>query len=97
VKKSVLVYGLLGGALIAALKLIEYRALVLEHSVGIYGARIALVFSGLGIWLGLKLTRVREVPVFREIQVEVPTPHGCSTSSRRGGGRRPCGGRRSTD
>jgi hypothetical protein len=46
-----------GGVLIAALKLIEYRSLVLEHSVEIYGALIALVFSGLGIWLGLKLTR----------------------------------------
>jgi len=63
VKKTVLVYGLLGGVLIAALQLIQYRFLVLEHSVEIYGGLVALVFSALGIWLGLKLTRVREVPV----------------------------------
>ncbi len=31
-KKTVLLYGLLGGVLIAALKLIQYRFLVVEHS-----------------------------------------------------------------
>jgi DNA-binding CsgD family transcriptional regulator len=70
VKKTVLVYGLLGGLLIAALRLIQYRFLVLEHSVEIYGGLVALVFSALGIWLGLKLTRVREVSV--SVQVVGP-------------------------
>jgi hypothetical protein len=32
---TVLLYGLLGGVLIAALKLIEYRWLVVEHSLEI--------------------------------------------------------------
>jgi two-component system, NarL family, response regulator LiaR len=67
VKKTVLLYGILGGVLIATLKLVEYRFLVLEHSLEIYGGLVALIFSALGIWLGLKLTRtkvlVREVPV----------------------------------
>ena len=54
VKKIVLVYGILGGVLIAALNLIEYRFLVLEHSLEIYGGLVAAVFSSLGIWLGLK-------------------------------------------
>ena len=48
VKKTVLVYGLLGGVLIAALQLIQYRFLVLEHSMEIYGGLVALVFSALG-------------------------------------------------
>ena len=56
-RKHVLLYGLLGGVLIAGLKLIEYRWLVVEHSVEIYGALVAAVFAGLGIWLGLRLTR----------------------------------------
>jgi len=72
VKKTVLVYGLLGGVLIAALQLIQYRFLVLEHSLEIYGGLVALLFSALGIWLGLKLTRVREVPVIVEVKVEAP-------------------------
>ena len=75
-KKIVLGYGLLGGLLIAALKLVEYRFLVLEHSLEIYGGIVAAIFSALGIWLGLKLTRTREVEVVREVpvRVEVPVP-----------------------
>ena len=71
-KKTVLAYGLLGGVLIAALKFVEYRFLVLEHSLEIYGGIVALVFSGLGLWLGLKLTGTRETIVVREVPVEVP-------------------------
>jgi DNA-binding CsgD family transcriptional regulator len=75
-KKIVLAYGLLGGVLIAALKTVEYRFLVLEHSLEIYGGIVAVVFASLGIWLGLKLTRTREVEVIREVpvRVEVPVP-----------------------
>ena len=65
----VLVYGLCGGLLIVALRLIEYRFLVLEHSIEIYGGLIALVFAILGIWLGLKLTRKEEVVVVKEVAV----------------------------
>lgn len=70
-KKIVLAYGLLGGVLIAGLKMVEYRFLVLEHSLEIYGGIVALIFSTLGIWLGLKLTRTREVVVVKEVPVEV--------------------------
>ena len=73
-RRTVLVYGLLGGLLIAVLKLIEYRFLVVEHSLEIYGGIVALLFSGLGIWLGLKLTRTRETVVVREVPVEVQVP-----------------------
>ncbi len=73
-KKTVLLYGILGGVLIAALKFIEYRFLVVEHSLEIYGGILALMFSTLGIWLGLKLTRTREAVVVREVPVEVPVP-----------------------
>ena len=49
------------------MRAVEYRWLVLEHSLEIYGGIVAAVFASLGIWLGLKLTRervvVREVPV----------------------------------
>ncbi|HUF31180.1 MAG TPA: response regulator transcription factor [Gemmatimonadaceae bacterium] len=73
-KKTVLIYGILGGVLIAALKFVEYRFLVLEHSLEIYGGIVALLFSGLGIWLGLKLTRTRESVVVREVPVHVHVP-----------------------
>ena len=65
-----LIYGLCGGLLIVVLKFVEYRFLVVEHSVEIYGGLIALVFASLGIWLGLKLTRRKEVIVERELIIE---------------------------
>ena len=73
-KKTALLYGLLGGVLIAALRLIEYRYLVLEHSVEIYGGIIAALFAALGIWLGLKLTRTKETVVTREVHVPIEVP-----------------------
>ena len=55
--RDILLYGLCGGVLITVLRLTEYRFLVIEHSVEIYGGLIAAIFAGLGIWLGLTLTR----------------------------------------
>jgi DNA-binding CsgD family transcriptional regulator len=54
---EILLYGLCGGALITLLKVTEYRFLVVEHSLEIYGGLVAVLFSVLGIWLGLTLTR----------------------------------------
>ena len=70
----VLIYGLCAGALIVVLKLIEFRFLVVEHSIQIYGGLIALLFAGLGIWLGLKLTRKKEVLVVKEVLVSSSQP-----------------------
>lgn len=74
-KWHVLIFGIVGGILIAVLQWTEYRFVVIDHSIEIYGALVAATFSGVGIWLGLKLTRrkeqvvIREVPVVREVQV----------------------------
>ncbi len=71
-KRQVLIYGLIGGLLITLLKWTEYRFLVIEHSIAIYGGLIAATFAVLGIWLGLKLTGTRE----RIVVKEVPVPAG---------------------
>jgi NarL family two-component system response regulator LiaR len=71
-KRQVLIYGLIGGLLITLLKWTEYRFLVIEHSIEIYGGLIAATFAVLGIWLGLKLTGTRE----RIVVKEVPVPAG---------------------
>jgi DNA-binding CsgD family transcriptional regulator len=71
-RKHVLLYGLLCGVLIAGLRLIEYRWLVLEHSVEIYGGLVAAMFATLGVWLGLRLTRHTETVVVREVLVAAP-------------------------
>lgn len=66
-KRHVFILGLVGGILIAVLKWTEYRFLVIEHSVEIYGALTAATFAGFGIWLGIKLTTPREKIVIREV------------------------------
>jgi DNA-binding CsgD family transcriptional regulator len=66
-KKHILIYGLCGGVLIVLLKLVEYRFLVVQHSIEIYGGLIALLFAVLGIWLGLKLTKTKETIIVKEV------------------------------
>ena len=68
----VLLFGVVGGLLIVGLKLIEYRWLVIEHSIEIYGGLVALTFAGVGIWLGRRITRPKERIVLREVQVPAP-------------------------
>jgi NarL family two-component system response regulator LiaR len=74
--KRILTFGLLGGLLIVALRLMEYRLLVIEHSVELYGALIAALFAAVGIWLGLTITKekvvVKEVPVPVEVLIGGP-------------------------
>jgi DNA-binding CsgD family transcriptional regulator len=66
-KKHILIYGLCGGLLIVVLKVVEYRFLVVEHSIEIYGGLIALLFAVLGIWLGVKLTKNKETIIVKEV------------------------------
>ena len=74
--RVLLMYGLPAGLLIGALRLIEYRFLVIDHAVEIYGAIVAAIFAAVGIWLGNRFTRarveVREVPVEVPVEIRVP-------------------------
>ena len=79
-KRHALIFGLVGGLLMAALQYTQYRFIVIEHSLEVYGALVAVLFSAFGIWLGLRLTRgrevVRETVVIKEVLVpaEVRAP-----------------------
>ena len=68
-KRQVILYGLVGGLLIALLKWMEYRFLVAEHSLEIYGGLVAVLFAAVGIWLGQKLTKTKETIVLKEVPV----------------------------
>ena len=79
-KRHVLIYGLVGGILITLLKWTEYRYLVIEHSIEIYGGLVAATFAVLGIWLGIKLTGTRSKIVVKEVPVPAGpafVPDGC--------------------
>jgi NarL family two-component system response regulator LiaR len=72
--RDIVLYGLCGGVLIVVLRLVEYRFLVVEHSVEIYGALVAALFAGLGIWLGLTLTRKKPATIIKEVPAQAAVP-----------------------
>lgn len=77
--KHLALYGVCDGVLIVAMRFVEYRFLVLSHSVEIYAALVAATFAALGIWFGLTITGrktvIKEVfvPVVRTVP-EAPKP-----------------------
>lgn len=70
-------YGLAGGVLIAALRVIEYRWLLVQHSVEIYGGVIAAVFAAVGLWLGRSLAR-RPPPAIVAVTASEPRAPGAA-------------------
>jgi DNA-binding CsgD family transcriptional regulator len=77
-KRHVLIFGLVGGLLIATLQYTEYRFVIIEHSVELYSGLVAILFATFGIWLGLRITRsretIRETVVVREVCVPAEAP-----------------------
>ena len=77
-KRHVLIFGLVGGLLIATLQYTEYRFVIIEHSVELYTGLVAILFATFGIWLGLRITRsretIRETVVLREVRVPAEAP-----------------------
>ena len=58
-RKTILLYGIALAASTGILKFIEYNFLVRDLSLEAYLGIVALLFTGLGIWAGLRLTRRR--------------------------------------
>jgi len=75
-KRHVLIFGVVGGLLIVTLQYTEYRFIVIEHSVELYSALVAILFATFGIWLGLRITRRRETVTVVVKEVLVPTEAG---------------------
>ena len=72
--RQVALYGVVGGFLIALLKVIEYKHFVLEYPSEIYGGLVALIFTAIGIYFGLRWTRAKQVVVIREVPVRIDGP-----------------------
>jgi len=71
-KQEILLYGLCGGLLIAAMKVAEYRFLVVEHSLEIYGGIVAETFAIVRIRLGQTMTRRDVVVVTERVPADGP-------------------------
>jgi two-component system, NarL family, response regulator LiaR len=69
--KAILLYGTSLALLLALLKWLELRFLILDHAFEVYIGAIAILFTALGIWLAHKLTRpkIKTVVVEKEIYI----------------------------
>lgn len=72
--RQIVLWGAAGGLLIALLKLIEYKHFVHEYPSEMYGGLVALIFTVVGIYLGLKWTRAKHVVVIKEVPVRIGGP-----------------------
>ena len=61
--RTITIYGLAMAVLIGILKLVEYRYFVRDIPLEFYIGIVAVMFTGLGIWAGLRLTRPKIVEI----------------------------------
>jgi two-component system, NarL family, response regulator LiaR len=69
--KATVLYGISMACLLFLLKWLEVRFIIFDHSFEIYIGFIAIIFTALGIWLALKLSKpkIETVVVEREVFV----------------------------
>jgi len=53
VKRSILLYGLAAGAIILLMEALQFKAMIRDVSLELYGGVIAVLFAALGIGLGI--------------------------------------------
>lgn len=69
--KAIIIYGISLAFLLFLLKWLELRFIIFDHSFEIYIGFIAVIFTALGIWLALKLSKpkIETVVVEKEVYV----------------------------
>lgn len=68
--RSIIIYSISLAFLLFLLKWLELRFIIFEHSYEIYIGFIALIFTALGIWLALKLSKPKLKTVIETVVVE---------------------------
>ena len=69
--KQIILYGVSLALLMFLLKWLELRLVVFNHAFEIYIGAIAIIFTGLGIWLALKLTKPKIETIIVEKEVYI--------------------------
>lgn len=69
--KAILTYSISLALLLFLLKWLELRFIIFDHAFEVYIGAIAMIFTSLGIWLALKLTRpkVKTVVIEKEVYI----------------------------
>jgi DNA-binding CsgD family transcriptional regulator len=74
--KHTIIYGIGLALLLILLKWLEWRFIIFDHAIEVYSGAIAILFTGLGIWLALRLAKPKTIVVEKEIVVtREPAPH----------------------
>ena len=60
-KRTILIYGAVLAVLVFLLKLVEYRYIVRDLSLEFYIGLVAVLFTVIGVWAGLKITRKKTI------------------------------------
>lgn len=61
--RTVILYGTCLALLLVLLNWLKLRFVIIDHAFEIYVGAIAVLFTGLGIWLGLKVTKPKTVVI----------------------------------
>lgn len=69
VKKTIFFYGLALAALVFVMKLIEFRFLARDLTIEFYVGLVAILFAGLGVWIGLKFTGKKVIVASPDFQI----------------------------
>ena len=69
--KTNIIYGVSLALLLILLKWLELRFIIFNNSYEIYSGAIAVIFTALGIWLALKLSKPKTQTVIVEKQVYI--------------------------
>ncbi|MEM7367958.1 MAG: LuxR C-terminal-related transcriptional regulator [Bacteroidota bacterium] len=70
--RSILLYGLIIAILIFGLKWLEWKFLIVDHTIDIYIGLIAIVFTMLGVWVATQLIQTKTQTVIVEKKIIVP-------------------------
>jgi two-component system, NarL family, response regulator LiaR len=71
-RKTILRYGVAMAALTGILKFIEYRYFVRDFSLEFYLGAVAVLFTAVGVWVGMKLTRKKVIVAGPDSKLKAP-------------------------
>jgi NarL family two-component system response regulator LiaR len=81
-RRTILLYSAAMAALTGILKFIEYRYLVRDFSLEFYLGLVAILFTAVGVWAGMKLTRRKIVVANPDFKLNEPELQRLGVSKR---------------
>ncbi len=62
-RRTIIIYGIAMAALIGLLKFVEYKFVIRDIPLEFYIGSVAVMFTALGVWAGLRLTRPKVIEI----------------------------------